>query len=62
MSSAGAVILVSGPGEEALEDVFFGFGGRSSGHVAKVKDAAEAVPRICMADGPVRDAMQWGRP
>jgi hypothetical protein len=40
MSSASAVILRSCPGEEALEDVFFSFGGSSSGHVAKVKDAA----------------------
>ncbi len=60
MGGASAIIFGPGPGEEALEDVFFGFWGGSCGHVAKVKGAAEAVPRICMTYGPVRDAMQAG--
>src|SRR6185312_1550913 len=60
MGSASAIIFGPGPGEEALEDVFFGFWGGSCGHVAKVKGAAEAVPRICMTYGPVRDAMRAG--
>jgi hypothetical protein len=44
MGSAIAFVLGAGPGEKSLEDVSFCFWGSSSGHVAKVKDAAEAVP------------------
>src|SRR6185437_1441800 len=44
MGGASAIIFGPGPGEEALEDVFFGFWGGSCGHVAKVKGAP---PKRC---------------
>ena len=57
LGSASPVILRTSPGQEALEDVLFGFGGRSCSHVAKVKDPALAVPRICTPDRPVRSKL-----